>query len=194
MRCDQCANVPRKATPDMIRVRRYQALDLANCLRVFDANVPKHFGISERPEFARFLGERPDYFLVAEQESRLSACGGIEMSSHRGIAEFRWVMVAPGAQGSGLGRLLLLLSAEWYFRCFDVRVVLAYTTPESAGFFRRLGFDDTTLRVDKNYWAPGLDLEVLRLDVTGNCASLTDKAVARLLARELELESGIRVA
>jgi len=106
---------------------------------------------------------------VVDAGSALAACGGIDTFPARGEAEFRWVIVSPAAQGRGLGRLLMQDSARHLLTHTAIRRILVYTTPGSAGFFRRLGFSAGTLRTEPDYWTRGLDLEllVLHLDSSG---------------------------
>jgi N-acetylglutamate synthase-like GNAT family acetyltransferase len=172
----------------MIRVRRYRAADFEDCLALFDANTPEFFGVHERIDLERFLQGDQGLFLVAEYADRLSACGGIEIFADRGIAEFRWVMVAPAAKGLSLGRLLLLLSAAHTFQLAGFPVILVHTTPKSAEFFRKLGFASTTIRVEKNHWAPGLDLELLSLAPGRDCVGLAAAAVSRYSPGELVVD------
>lgn len=93
------------------------------------------------------------------------ACGGIETFPARGEAEFRWVMAAPAFQGRGLGRQLMFESAQYLLAETSIRRILVYTTPGSAGFFRKLGFACETLGTEADYWTAGLHLELLVLQL-----------------------------
>jgi len=145
--------------------RPYTATDREHCLALFDANAPLHFGLNERPEFAAYLDAGPEHFRVIDEGGTLLACGGIETYPERGEAEFRWVMAAPAAQGRGLGKRLMLESADYLRRETSIRCILVYTTPASAGFFRKLGFPAGTVRTEAGYWTKGLHLELLRLEL-----------------------------
>jgi N-acetylglutamate synthase-like GNAT family acetyltransferase len=148
-----------------VSVRRFTTEDRAACLALFDVNAPQHFGLNERPEFAAYLDAGPEHFQVVQEGAALLACGGIETYPERGEAEFRWVMTAPAAQGRGLGRCLMQESADYLFGQTSIRRILVYTTPGSAGFFRKLGYPAKTLRTEVDYWTPGLHLELLRLEL-----------------------------
>ena len=146
-------------------MRPYQEHDREACLALFDANVPEHFGLNERPEFAAYLDAGPEHFQVTEEGGAVLACGGIETYPERREAEFRWVMAAPAARGQGLGKRLMLESADYLCRETPIRSILVYTTPGSAGFFRKLGFPAETVRTEPDYWTKGLHLELLRLEL-----------------------------
>ena len=150
-------------------MRAYQKQDREACLALLAANTPRHFAPQEAADFAAYLDAGPAYFRVVDEEGVVAACGGIETFPARGEAEFRWVMVLPGAQDRGLGRRLMQDSARHVLTETTIRRILVYTTPGSAGFFRKLGFASETLRREPDYWARGLELEllVLRLDASG---------------------------
>lgn len=144
-------------------LRPYRQADRDGCLALFDANAPEHFGLNERPAFAAYLDAGPGHFRVIEDQGTLLACGGIELFPERGEAEFRWVMAVPAARGLGYGKQLMLESADHLHKHTAIRCILVYTTPASAGFFRKLGFPAETVRTERDYWTDGLDLELLRL-------------------------------
>lgn len=148
-------------------MRPYQEHDREACLALLSANTPAHFAPEEWADFGAYLDAAPEYFQVVEEGQDLVACGGIESFPARGEAEFRWVMAAPAAQGRDLGRALMLESVHYLRERTAIRRILVYTTPGSAGFFRKLGFPSETLRSEKDYWTQGLHLEMLALHLKG---------------------------
>ncbi len=146
-----------------MEIRRFTRRDREACLDLLTANAPQHFAARERPEFAAYLDAGPAYHLVAVEQGRVYACGGIETFPSRGEAEFRWIMAAPQVQGQGVGKQLMLASIRHLLETTSIRRILVYTTPGSAGFFRKLGLPAETLRTEEHYWAPGLHLELLSL-------------------------------
>ena len=148
-----------------MQLRPYRPADREHCLALFDANAPEHFGVNERPEFAAYLDAGPEHFQVTEEGAAILACGGIETYPERTEAEFRWVMAAPAVRGQGFGKRLMLESADYLRRETSIRRILVYTTPGSAGFFRKLGFPAETVRTEPDYWTKGLHLELLCLKI-----------------------------
>lgn len=138
--------------------RPYDPKDQAACLAIFDANTPRFFAPSERPEFASHLqtcgGPDSPYLVLIENGAPL-ACGGLSRAPGTGSATLSWGMVHPARHGQGLGQRLL-----------DTRLALARSLPglhsltlstsqHTSGFYRRAGF--TVTGVTKDGFAPGLD-------------------------------------
>ncbi len=144
-------------------MRAYSPADRQACLALLVANTPAHFAPAEAADFAAYLDAGPEHFCIVEEGGAAIACGGIEAFPARGEAEFRWVMAAHHAQGRGLGRELMLESTVHLRACTPIRRILVYTTPGSAGFFRKLGFESEILRTEADYWTEGLHLELLVL-------------------------------
>ena len=144
-------------------MRPYEERDREACLALLAANTPRHFAPEERADFAAYLDAGPEHFRVVEESGAIAACGGIETFPTRAEAEFRWVMVSPAAQGAGHGRRLMQESAAHLLAHTALRRILVYTTPASAGFFRKLGYRSETLRTEADYWTRGLHLELLAL-------------------------------
>ena len=57
-------------------VRAYSPDDLAQCLAVFDSNVPSFFDIRERAAFESFLDRIPGQYVILEHEGAIVGCGG----------------------------------------------------------------------------------------------------------------------
>lgn len=78
-------------------------------------------------------------FFVAERGGELVGCAALEIYSWK-LAEVRSLAVAPSAQGSGIGRLLVQACVE-RARAQNVLEVMAITSADA--FFMGLGFDYT---------------------------------------------------
>ena len=85
-------------------------------------------------------------FVVAEQDGKVVACGGLEMFGTCGV--IRSVVVAEALRGSGLGKRL------WQLLEADARNAgatdLYLFTGDAHDFWQRLGFADKTL----DEWKP----------------------------------------
>lgn len=141
-----------------ITQRPYDPKDQAACLALFDANTPRFFAPSERPEFASHLqscGDPDTPYMVLIENGALIACGGLSRPPGSSSAALTWGMVHPARHGQGIGQRLL-----------DTRLALARglpglhsltlsTSQHSSGFYRRAGF--TVTGVTKDGFAPGLD-------------------------------------
>lgn len=87
-----------------------------------------------------FIAEYLDGFAVAERADTLVACGGLELFGRCGV--IRSVVVDPGLQGSGVGRMLWK-RLERNARAAGVTDLYLFTG-EARGFWTRLGFVDVT--------------------------------------------------
>lgn len=80
----------------------------------------------------------PNYF-VAEDEGQIVGCAALEVYSAK-LAELRSLVVAPGYQGRGVGKLLVEACVE---RAREERVLEVMAITSSEEFFRSCGFDFT---------------------------------------------------
>jgi GNAT superfamily N-acetyltransferase len=138
-----------------VRVRPYTSADRANCLAVFDSNVPSSFTAPERPSFAAFLDELPGpYFVFENDHGDVVACGGYALVD--GVkADLCWGMVKLDHQGLGLGRVMSEHRLKQIRAHPGVREVRMNTSQHTRAFYERLGF--VTVTVTPDGFAPGLD-------------------------------------
>ena len=146
-------------------IRPYQETDQADCLRLLELNTPKYFGAEERPAFVAYLEGLARSFYVIPSQGQVVACGGVECFPGQERAEFRWIMVDPRVHGRGLGRALMLHSIDYLLTQTRIRTITARTSQHSQAFFNKLGYPACTTEVVRDYWAPGLDLYVVQLDL-----------------------------
>lgn len=137
-------------------MRAYRPADRAQCLALFDCNVPRFFAASERPDFERFL-DRHDggSYQVLEREGFVVGCGGFAVEEDGKTASLCWGMVDRTLHGTGLGRILTearLLAAAAMPGVVQVRLD---TSQHTQGFYARFGFE--TVSVSRDGYGPGLD-------------------------------------
>lgn len=143
-----------------MELRTYQATDVDACLAVFESNFPEFFHPSERQAFAAFLDAPQGDYLVAEHDGVIVGCGGVAME-HAELASVTWLMVRRDLHKNGVGRLLLFSGIRRLPALGDPTMLRLHTTPQIAGFFRKLGFHEVE-RVPDGF-APGLDrVEMLK--------------------------------
>jgi hypothetical protein len=151
---------------DRVCVRAYNPIDRDACLGVFDSNVPDSFTLPERPEFQTFLDDLPGPYLVLEVDGSIVACGGYARADGREAsmcADLCWGMVARGAQGSGLGRLLTEARLSHIRRDPTFTEVALRTSQLTRGFYELMGF--VIERLTPDGIAPGLDKCEMRLQI-----------------------------
>lgn len=143
-----------------MELRAYQSTDVDACLAVFDSNFPEFFDSSEREEFAVFLRAPKCDYLVAEHDGVIVGCGGVAME-HAELASVTWLMVRRDLHKNGVGRLLMFSGIRRLAGLGDPTMLRLHTTPQIAGFFRKLGFHEVERVADGI--APGLDrVEMLK--------------------------------
>ena len=87
-----------------ITQRPYDPKDQAACLALFDANTPRFFAPSERPEFASHLqscGDPDTPYMVLIENGALIACGGLSRPPGSPIATLSWGKERPVDPGTG---------------------------------------------------------------------------------------------
>lgn len=148
-----------------MELRSYQALDDADCLAVFDSNVPTFFAPHERAEFAEFLAQSTDpYFVVVDAQGQVIGCGGYYIMHERAAAGLTWGMVYNHRHRQGVGRFLLIARLQRICQEPAVTHVLINTSQHSYGFFAKVGF--VVEAIVENGFAEGLDEYKMRLHLT----------------------------
>lgn len=134
-------------------VRPYAAADREPCLELFDSNTPASFTAAERPDYAAFLDAMPCPYFVLEHDGRIVGAGGYAIQGAEG--RLVWGMIGKPWQRQGLGRFLVMYRLREIGKAGDTATVGIDTSQHTAPFFAKLGFK--TLRVDPDFYAPGLD-------------------------------------
>jgi len=134
--------------------------DLEACLRLFDGNCPEYFHPGERAGYVDYLRRPTGPYAVGLLHDRLVAGYGLEESGDQALT-IRWVVVAPEAQGLGLGRELMERALAAVRASGRPRLLLA-ASHRSAPFFARFGAIELARIPDG--WGPGMhrvDMELM---------------------------------
>lgn len=145
------------------RLRAYAPGDAAECLGIFDSNVPRYFAPDERDEFADFLAglhPKTGRHLVLTDGDRIVACGGLSFEEPPRAA-LAWGMVDAALQGRGLGWQLTAARLDLARAMPELSEVTLATSQHTAGFYARFGF--VTTRVVCDGFGPGLHRCDMRL-------------------------------
>lgn len=131
-------------------------------MAVFDSNVPRYFHPGEAPAFAAFLDDQAVRYLVVCDGNDVVGCGGFSLSDDGRQASLCWGMVRQDRHGQHIGERLLQarLAAIATTAAGSVRLS---TSQQTAGFYRRYGFE--VLDVKPDGLAPGLDAVEMGLDL-----------------------------
>jgi GNAT superfamily N-acetyltransferase/diadenosine tetraphosphate (Ap4A) HIT family hydrolase len=135
------------------------------CLALFDLNCPEYFAPNERTDYETFLDTKPADYRVALRDHRVVAAFGLLPSSRSGHRRLTWILVAPDAQGTGLGRGMMH-EARAEAAKSEVRVIDIAASHKSAPFFATFGARAIDETLDG--WGPGMhrvDMEWRMSDV-----------------------------
>lgn len=131
--------------------RPYRPGDRPACLALFDANCPRFFAANERASYEQFLDEAPAGYEVCLLERQVAGAFGV-LSAPQGLC-LRWILLAPEAQGKGLGRAIMNRVTEAAGAQQDGALHIA-ASQESAPFFARFGAREINRTTDG--WGPGM--------------------------------------
>jgi GNAT superfamily N-acetyltransferase len=136
-----------------VRFEAYRPQWRAACLALFDANCPDYFTPGERADLERFLAEVGTGYVVCLDGDAVVGAYGLFGRTDSDRAALRWIMIAPAAQGAGLGRAIMA-KVEQAARAAGATVVDIATSQKTAAFFDRIGAH--ALGEIADGWGPGL--------------------------------------
>lgn len=147
-----------KADLENVLSRPYLGRDLADCLALFDSNLPKFFAPEERDEFEADLSALPlpaSPFLVLTLAEKVVACGGLTLGPGADEASLSWGMVDRTLQGQGLGTRLVTERLALVRGQPALKRLHLSTSQHTRGFYEGFGFAVT--RIIENGYGPGID-------------------------------------
>jgi len=150
-----------------MKVRKYEARDEKDCLRIFDSNIDPFFDPEEKQQFLTCLrdpAEMEHYYVIEDTDAGVVACGGFVQTSI-GDVVLSWGMVERELHRKGVGRMLLEHRLKLIDRLFPGAKIRTDTSQYTEGFFKRYGFE--TQKVEPNAFGAGIDkVRMLRENVS----------------------------
>jgi GNAT superfamily N-acetyltransferase len=143
-----------------VLIRSFLAADNGSCLALFDQNCPEYFDPGERADYAAFLESRPAGYELCLLDGHCVGAFGVCERAEGGVA-LRWILIAPAAQGQGVGTTMMARALE-HCRARGVPVLHIAASQKSAPFFARFGAR-TVKRIPQG-WGPQLDRIEMELD------------------------------
>ena len=129
--------------------RRFDIADLPQCLALYKLNEPGRFPERVRDHYEECLRSGRTYVLVAEDEGRIVATGGMNIFLKPHIAVLSYGLVRPDYHGKGIGTALLLARLALLSNKEPVYRVLIFAVRKSFVFYQRFGFRPYTAWHDK---------------------------------------------
>lgn len=133
-------------------------------IAVFRMHVPHYFAVHEEQELIRYLDNYAQDFYICKNGEQLIGCGGHNIE--KGIGKLSWYFVHPDFQQSGVGRLMAAYNID-ALKKKGYSKISVRTSQYADKFYEKLGF--RLIRVEKDFWAEGLDL--YEMELTGNSAT-----------------------
>lgn len=145
-----------------MNIIKYDAGHKAQCIEIFESNIPLYFAPEELPPFKDFLDQDiDDNYYVIESEGKIVACGGIFLNEETDESGLSWGMVHAALHKKGIGRLLTEYRIGIVTEQYPGKICKIDTSQHTAGFYARKGFE--TIEIVANGFAPGLDKYVMKL-------------------------------
>ena len=135
-------------------IRPYLRTDLAAVLSIFRQNTPKYFAIEEEKDLLDYLAIHGATYLVYVIDGEIVGAGGYNYTEREG--KVSWYFIHPKQQGQGIGGQIVNYSLAKLNALSTLETIVVQTSQYADAFFGKFGFK--TIRIEKDYWAKGLDL------------------------------------
>jgi len=139
--------------------RAFASADIPACLALFDGNCPAYFAPNERADYRAFLDAAPEGYEVCMLDGAIVGAYGVHATGD-GNAALHWILLAPAAQGHGLGAAIMARA----MRMLDERghdTLHISASHRSAPFFARFGAVEDARIADG--WGPGMHRVEMRI-------------------------------
>lgn len=146
-----------------IKIRPYKDTDKEKLLHLIRLNTPQYFDPTEENDFSTYLDDELETYFVVEDEGEIIGCGGINYFPDEHTARISWDMIHPESQGRGVGKKLTLHRIEEIKKQKDIRTIVVRTTQLVYPFYEKAGFK--LEKIEKDFWAPGYDLYLLKIEL-----------------------------
>ena len=137
-------------------IRNYTPFFRADCLAIFDSNVPQLFNPSERSEFSHWIDfHARDQFYVVSEKEEIVACGGIYANLNIGTAGLVWGMVSSLHYGKSYGQALTTFRLQKLLELAGSHSMKISASLFTSQYYKKCGLRQVGIK--KNGLAPGLD-------------------------------------
>lgn len=139
-------------------LRTYTHQDKAQVVKLFQLNTPQYFGIEEKADLIHYLDHEIDGYFVYELNGAVVGAGGYNITPTDG--RLSWYFTHPEHKGKGIGKALVKHALSALQQKSPSKIIVR-TSQFADAFFRKFGF--VLKKVEKGYWAEGLDLYEMEL-------------------------------
>ena len=138
------------------QIRPYHHDDLDGLVQIFRLNTPKYFDASEEAELIDYLTHHAMNYYVIQFGTILIGAGGYNLQNNDKTGAISWYFFHPEYQGMGLGTAIVQKSLGELKELSTIQKIIVRTSQFAFKFFEKQGF--SLVRVEKDYWAPGIDM------------------------------------
>lgn len=143
-----------------INIRLYQTTDKQELLDILQVNVPTYFAQTEVDHLSEYLEQHIDLYFVAVDNDRIIGAAGVNRNYETASAALSWGYLHPDYHRKGIGSLLLKHRLEILIQDTKIKTIQVRTSQVVYSFFEKHNFK--VIDIQKDYWAPGLDMYVMR--------------------------------
>ena len=144
-------------------IRKYANTDRAAVLLLLQLNTPKYFHPDEKQDLEEYLDHKRERYFVYEDSNTILGAGGINFFPKTSLARISWDMVHPAHQGKGIGKALTQYRIEEIKNTPGIRTIQVRTSQLAYKFYQNSGF--ILERIEPDFWAEGLDLYQMKIDL-----------------------------
>jgi [ribosomal protein S18]-alanine N-acetyltransferase len=142
-------------------LRSYTLDNKKDVIELLRLNTPEFFSEAEEKDLILYLEHHLEDYFVVEFNGHFVGAGGINYFPENREARISWDLIHPAHQNKGVGKQLLLHRLQSIKSQPNYEKVVVRTSQLVNGFYEKMGF--STENIQKDYWAPGLDLYVMKM-------------------------------
>ena len=145
----------------MYTIEQYDGTQRQAVAELFRLNVPEYFAAEEEKDLYLFLDNYAQDFYLCKHQEEIIGCGGHNRKENMGVLS--WYIVHPDHHGKGVGTILVKHNLD-RLRQKGFTHIKVRTSQHTDKFYEKFGFK--LINIQKDYWAAGLDLYEMELNVT----------------------------
>lgn len=144
-------------------IKPFKIEDTQKLLTILQANIPQYFAPEEAEELAEYLTKHGDSYFTMKKNGKIIGGLGYVIKETEKEGHITWVFIYPDEAGKGLGKQAVQYCLEIVksYKCVEKLVVR--TSQFADKFFASLGYE--LLYIKKDYWAQGIDLYYMEINL-----------------------------
>lgn len=150
-------------------IRHYKISDKNDLVEIFKLNTPKFFDVNELNDYVNYLENNAQTYLTVILDNKIVGGTGYYINEEDNIGQITWIFFHPEYAGNGLGKLTVNHCLELFKKNKYINKVKVTTSQLAFQFFEKFGFE--IVKIEKDYWAKGLDLFLMEYQLFKNVTS-----------------------